>query len=1668
MSVKPIFLKPELVAQAAKKDFKAKFLKTMRKLAKKHSSQDTAVPFYLQTEAKYKDGEGFLFLAGKMNSWKKYAKENAPKEMALRGYCYITSDDKGFLLVNIMPVAGKLKAKENAIGKAARAVASANKIGFQFLQGEFKDNDELDNKTEAMEETPDTPDLDDATDGDEIDENKENAALTDTSKLNQGALEPFAKVRSEFVQRLNLWRQSAALDAGLETWLSTFLSKYTADVEKDETLKSWVPLIKNSLIAKLTFLDLKDQLAALNKESSFMIKDSFDNIIKLVEKFTLDTKWNMRQSMLTAIMGQAKGTVEKYKAEKSNPKRTAVLDALIAKIQPIVNAAPVKSDDDKEKAKLNVRDEQVSGKTFGEKGVAGEESASQKARAMRDASVDERALEIAKVLNLGKAAGNDKNFAAVLRWVNEAGNLADKYESATQKLYKKTSTLLADLSMVFGSGLRGQMLINRLEGSESSHTKLAACFGCLGAGSFSQMFSSEKADAMSIIRNEYNAKRIKEIFDGADDFAKACLAFLNKNPKLLAELRAIADVKTQQENIENLKKATDDASKDELKKAQIKLHAVNNAYLDSIIERIKDSSVVGRVDGDQLQKDIKDWADRVTQEERDAALSGAFMKNLAQMRDSFSPNGVDKKLYKHIERILSEPRASAEDKAALESNAIFNEVQKLAIEQGDKNRVKRWKENKETGEKFKAIILSGDSKNPQLSTVTRFAVDMVKEGKTIASRDASTMDEKQKKALEALQLQYATIGANLLKDEKTLITAFTDPKTPTNVRDAIFEIAMGKVKGLMDIAGVHSKFVEELDETIRSNGARGAAYQALAKLAADEKGLTNIGVGDDIIEILEGIDADSPEFATIKTDTEMLEALKVRVIGRTGLGKKDWVKISKLLGLSGSLANPSVEIANAKDAFVGKRKNNRSKILSPAEKEKLGKEQAEAQKMPSYWAQRLALEYKKGILVDKIAVSEMVIKAKKAGAAWDAVMTELFGINEKAHGYIMVLLRNPDGSSGKNLSMTDYLQMLADKTFISQNTRMSKMREMVANLSMQELIEQSFSFPQAGISDALTKAKGDLDTVEKALEAAKTAVEAANKTAETTGAALKANDDAKTKLDTDLAAAADADKPKIQTEIDKLVAARVALAKANDDAVAAATKAGTDLTTANNAVKTAQDALTKAQDDSQEAIDTLVKNLDLRPDFTKLLNKALDPQFALEIKNLIREKVVSELSNDAAAAAKAFGLDKADIQLLTENIRAIALNEKELQSKTGVQYYGLTARAIVRDVATANHAKELSKGQEKLTAMKKGGDPAKTKAAKAEISEKLQITGEEKNARIAAFEERKKQYDDRIKAVVNELVSIAVKAATIPLAAIPFLPGVIEASIKAVVNNLVNKGLGGDRAGGWDTVFKNMAKDAAKDIAISIVNDALPMIASHSSALLQDLAIKAKDTLNRVEAIRKPVEALVSAYNFVKDKIDAVTSWGPIKNITNAIDAVSDKIKSLKSGLETALKAQGFVGEIAWGYAEDKIKLLEEQISGVTDFVDDLKKKAIEEITDKLGKVGELYNKIADIKGKIDAIISAYDATVANGKSTDGLSKEDKEEIEGLVDEFKELVKSGSAALGDAVMPAVEDAKAPVVDKSEMQQLGKDPKQDLLNIAEGLKLQGQSVPKEISDLLLVL
>lgn len=159
MSLKPLCLSPDNLKSYTFKEFKAGFFKAVKKLAKKHDKAEFAAPFYLCTEQKFADTESEFFMVfGKLAKWKKYAKENALKTAALRGMCYVSLDtEKKCLVLNLMPVAGKLKSKENVIVKALKSVVAQSRCQIAILKGEFSEAmmEKLEAATEAMEDVAD-------------------------------------------------------------------------------------------------------------------------------------------------------------------------------------------------------------------------------------------------------------------------------------------------------------------------------------------------------------------------------------------------------------------------------------------------------------------------------------------------------------------------------------------------------------------------------------------------------------------------------------------------------------------------------------------------------------------------------------------------------------------------------------------------------------------------------------------------------------------------------------------------------------------------------------------------------------------------------------------------------------------------------------------------------------------------------------------------------------------------------------------------------------------------------------------------------------------------------------------------------------------------------------------------------------------------------------------------------------------------------------------------------------------------------------------------------------------------------------------------------------------------------------------------------------------------
>lgn len=159
MSLKPLCASPDSLKSYTFKEFKGGLFKAIKKLAKKHDKPEVAAPFYLCIEQKFADAEKEFFLVfGKLNAWKKYAKDNAMQVQALRGVCYVSYDETAKCLVlNLMPVAGKLKAKENQIAKAMRTVVNPSRCRVEISKGEFSEEmlDKLAAATETMEDVPD-------------------------------------------------------------------------------------------------------------------------------------------------------------------------------------------------------------------------------------------------------------------------------------------------------------------------------------------------------------------------------------------------------------------------------------------------------------------------------------------------------------------------------------------------------------------------------------------------------------------------------------------------------------------------------------------------------------------------------------------------------------------------------------------------------------------------------------------------------------------------------------------------------------------------------------------------------------------------------------------------------------------------------------------------------------------------------------------------------------------------------------------------------------------------------------------------------------------------------------------------------------------------------------------------------------------------------------------------------------------------------------------------------------------------------------------------------------------------------------------------------------------------------------------------------------------------
>jgi len=1514
MSFNPV-CKPNELAKLKFKDYKPEVAKFVKKMyAKGHTNMESLVPIFLDVEHQFADGEKAMFIvAGKLNAWKAHIKNAISKDA--------TQVLKGYAFALFSEETGyELKIapvkgkmrKENILDKAFKKLVGTKAI--INILAEMEENDDFENRMENV-----------------VDSEDPNAVVT--------------------TEQNNTTSPKEILTISIAAETRTVIAFYK-EMRAEEELA-------------LLFGDPTDFTEAV---------DRLRLICELAKNFEQapnnETRLKVRQDTANAIAGHIESYLEvcDYLPSDILKQQAVALKQLRTRIAKF--ATPIVA------SKLNVTQKQLDGETFGERGVAGEQSASEVAKAKRDAEIDEVALELAKLLNPG--SNSDENFADVIRWVAVASaNLKateTKYVAATEKLYQTKSTLGADLGRVFGHELRGLFIQQMLVDNVSEYASLATALGCLGKSAFARMFSGEKEDAVAIYSN-YGVATIDGLISGKDAFATAAYAKLSVKQK--EQITSLRGLKNSREVIDSKKDPV------EKQKAQERANAASDQYLLDLSEKLDDEAgTFVSLNEDKLYKELEAWAETATDEEK-AAISKPDSKFYRYLLNKKGQKEVNLAL-----NIINKPQLDEKDDNYA-SNEAFFEMNKIIITQEARSSVGRWWNDRESGEAVQKLLLSDNINNPQEAIVSKFLKSKLAQFVAPFPAKATPQERQQ------LQLQ----------------------------KDAILKEAIAKMNQMLDKAAIPKEFKDTIEESILSNGARGLAYQKLAEYAKENPSK----IATKVLDVLKGLDPTSVEWASIKNDTDLLTTLKRHIIKAWFSGYDDWVPIVKLLDLKGDLAANNVDVNATADKFGEKRTNSRLKVTTLAEKEKLAEQQSEMRKAPSYWAQTIDFKYEKGIFsTDTLEVMNTVMEAQK-NSDWAAVQEELKTINNKALTYVLEFIKKENLPAKITPSTLFQIIEKEDSIFAINATNMAKFKKIISKMDSLELLAHCFNLEEVKV-----KATASLDKKKQAEEQLTKAV---------------------TKDEKDAAIALVA---KINAEVSK-------------------------------------------------ATVDMIKNLDLSVSFTKSLNKIFSPNLAFELKTLIRDKVVGQLAAADQAAVKELlpSFSHEEVKLLVEFIRALSSNEKEDMSRTGVQYRGLTSKGQQRDVAAAVHSRQLAKTQNVINSQAYHQlKPKEREALLNKLNESLKVSGEEKEKTFKSFEETKKKYDDRVKAGINFVTSVALKFVTMPLETIPFLGTAIEAAVSAIVESVTDKVLGGDRAGSWKTVLATGGKKFLLKLAKGIISEAAPMLLNAALgeaglASLEKGGNQLSETFNNIVNSNQKISDAVKSIQDTVDKIQKSKLGEFIKNAQKQIETFKETIE----------ENYGLVGKVA-------IKVVEEQVDSVKESIGEkvngFREKLFNKIDGQRGYLNGVYSTFETAYGYYETAQSALEAIRSiNAKNRLEKFQEQNPELAGddlvnalkAMDDFKDLEDedwekitsyadmteklegtfnefvSGQvsdfldpkldAAFGEGDEEAEEDdEEQDPVDKTDAPQLSaKAPTKSLLKIREALSAQGKAIPKELNELI---
>jgi hypothetical protein len=1043
------------------KDFKKQLLKDLQK-AKKFigDDPDAEIKFYLSVEHNYLDKEDkpILVVGTPSGAWKNYLKDRIKNNKdidAIGTLRFVDNeeDENGASFVELSIEKGKAKRKiiKKSIDKWL--MPSGVEISFKEVKEITEDlSDTVENNGVMQDKDGQVHNLDpkdkvqalfiSLKEGQYKDNPKKQNAVTVKIKtyidqwqtkyelLSQEQQQSVADKYSNYDFILN-WLDNQNEESSDSLGLAGIVIPGNTPKEKEEEKEN------KNILALVNIGDFGLEKAG---KADKIKGTNYGKICNAIELFNKEMDISRKRTLFTGMMGMIRKWIDHHEKDKVSTSKTkkqlAGFNQMYNKYEKFLSVSEdVKLDT--EKKSIHKDSQNITGtKTLFDE-TAGTQKSSEQAKDVRDASIDDRAIRLAELLQRGKADNNDKTFGAVMKWLadNVFNELEDKYIAATKHLFGKKSNLISDIFSVFKAGsLRARYLLDKLKEQESPYAKLAFSLGLMGqtwrdslaiiGGVDTHIDSTvERDDAMSLIISGYTSDQINTILETTKDnstFEGAIKEYLEiKHPNMRKQIKAHMD----------LKKAKDGGNK-------AAINTANDDYLCSMIHRLRKEGRFGKkLDKNKLLDGISTWLKGASDEERKAMLDedSKFMRELRDMSGWLSISGIDDGDLAYIREKLSAPQNIPEGK---ETNAIFDQLKALSAKQAKKNALSRWAQDKDMGQQFKDILFDSSVKDPQKAIVANFSTDA---------------ELKRWEEIE-VELQNNPVDKEALEAERT----------------EIFGRAHLGLQGLMDKADVHHDIQKEINETIKSNGVKGAVYQEIVRLA--KSGFT-INFGTDVLMHLNKLEPDSPEFAAIAADKDLIKVLQARTLGNLGIQSniRQWELIVAELNLKKPYSDTTLSDEDREEAssdnFKRKHRKNRGKLLTPTDIKEQNEQLEEQKKDPKFWAARLAYEYKKGYFSrDEHTLLQTIFEAQKAGNTLEDVLDALKTLDQDAYDYIMeknkhacrVIRNNIQGN--KPIKAIDVLIDSRESVTLKRQVDKSEVVELVNLMSVEDLLKEAFDF----------------------------------------------------------------------------------------------------------------------------------------------------------------------------------------------------------------------------------------------------------------------------------------------------------------------------------------------------------------------------------------------------------------------------------------------------------------------------------------------------------------------------------------------------------------------------------------------------------------------------------